>query len=83
MLYLQVNEQKEHVSWIVGRKGAGGMNNFNYGSCHIVHYLRNVTQGTRPPIWQDQVCNQSEGALINFIQLLPLYMGIYFLLSLK
>ncbi|XP_037795820.1 DNA damage-binding protein 2-like [Penaeus monodon] len=29
----------------------------SYSSCHIVHYLRNVTQGTQPVFWQDQALN--------------------------
>ncbi|XP_063594674.1 DNA damage-binding protein 2-like isoform X2 [Penaeus indicus] len=29
----------------------------SYSSCHIVHYLRNLTQGTQPVFWQDQALN--------------------------
>ncbi|XP_042889413.1 DNA damage-binding protein 2-like isoform X1 [Penaeus japonicus] len=50
-------EKKEEVFWnenVLRPQTSRGM---SYSSCHIVHYLRNVTQGTQPVFWQDQALN--------------------------
>ncbi|XP_071541524.1 DNA damage-binding protein 2-like isoform X2 [Panulirus ornatus] len=52
----KVHEEKENVSFIINRRKRG-MDCLGRVSCHIVHYLRNVTQGTHPPVWQDQALN--------------------------